>query len=226
MYNNALPGYTLIHSSKQNKSGGVTVFYLKDRINLIDSKSEVLEACDSLALKFSCGNLKSNTLLAVYRSPSENPTIFVNSLTKYVSQNFDLNLFTLVGDFNICKKRQSCDKISELFYDNLLEFGMIPLIDTETRPSKFAADSGSIIDQVFVNLHPLNIYKDIQCGNVDADITDHRLQYLTVESRHKSATSPFLNDKKVMRVYNDKNKMAFTQKLRDLVPLARPHTKN
>lgn len=227
MYANALQGYKLVHSNQRNKSGGLSVFYLEDRINIIDVSTDVLNGCDCLSLTFSCGNLKQATLLAVYRSPSENPLIFINSLTSYVSQHLDSSLFVLVGDFNICRKKQSSDKNSELFYDNMLEFGMMPLIDTITRPSKHKIDSGSIIDQIFTNFDSIIAYSDIKYGNVDVDITDHKLQYLTIDNQITAA--PVSRKKVNVRNYNEKNKAAFSNKLKDLfLPINsnRPPIKN
>ena len=183
LYINALPEYRMVYSGKSNKSGGVVVYYSKDRVQITETSVDFISGCDSIMLKFNCESAKNNALLTVYRSPSENAFFFIDNISEYIAKHKDQNRFILVGDFNICKKKQYSDKSSELFYDNLLELELYPLIGTDTRCSREMGVPGSIIDQVFINLNSLLTDTHIQSGNVDLNITDHKLQYLSIENK-------------------------------------------
>lgn len=212
LYNNCLPQYFTVSSGQHNKSGGVIIFCSKKTINLVDVSLDSIDGADSVSITFDFEDTKNLTLVGIYRSPAGEVNTFINSLDKWLHSRKKNKNFALVGDFNICYKRYYSDANSERFFDCLLEYGLYPIIITESRLSE--ETGGSLIDQIFINYKL--IYSNNKCftGNVDVNITDHRMQYILFEFENKRKKTD--EHRPFVRLYNRKNKEIFCRKLEDL----------
>ena len=207
LYENVLNGYGMICSEKMNKSGGIVAFYKKSVAKLIDVEKNVLEGCDSLFMCFETHNSKPLNLLAIYRSPSEAPALCINSLDKFLKSE---KLMGIIGDLNLCFKKHFTDINVENLYDLLLGYGYLPIISTPTR---ITTTTSSLIDQIFLNHEVIEEY-EMKHGNVDVNITDHKLQYLIMNVhgsiQHSKQKRPLI------RTFNSKNTDFFVNRLKKL----------
>ena len=211
LYSNCLPGYFAVSSGQCNKSGGVIIFCSQRTINLIDVSLDPIEGADTVSITFDFFNAKNLTLAGVYRSPACDANTFIDNLDKWINTR-NKNIFALVGDFNICYKKYYTDNTSEKFFDNLLESALYPVIITESRLTEESA--GSLIDQIFLNYKFIHSKNKYITGNVDVNITDHRMQYLLFEFENKRIIKN--HDRPYIRIFSQKNKETFCRTLEEL----------
>ena len=209
-YRNSFSDYRMVFCSGNNKNGGVVLFCKNESVKITAVSENFLSNCDSLQISFDCGNLRNQQLICIYRSPAQDSLSFTDALTDHVKLMNTQNLFAVVGDFNMCKRKIFTSPTVEKLYDSLLENGLFPVIDTPTRTTD---ESCSIIDQIFISSRFLNDPLNVQAGNVFAGITDHHLQYLFIVSncfKEKETVRP-LN-----RIYSKKNIHTFIKELESL----------
>ena len=145
----SIDGFRAYYSCGSNKNGGIAVFINKNTVYLSLDSVNIIDSCDSLMIKFDCGKLKDLVLLAVYRSPSTNASVFVDSLLHKISsltQNSH-KIFAVIGDFNMCLNKYAVDKNVENLYDTMLENGFTHAIRSNTR---ITHSTQSLIDQIFI----------------------------------------------------------------------------
>ena len=213
LYENYFEDYGFIISSKTNKAGGVAIFYRKDTVNVIDCEYDCIDNADSVAITFDCNSLKNQTLLSVYRSPSQDAHPFISSIQNWLNKRVkNINKFAIVGDINLCRKKYQTNLQVEELYDSIIEEGLIPTINTETRIAPNT--QGSLIDQVFVSLNTLLKNGENFSGNIDVNITDHKLQYLFITSKTNKMTKQA--ERPLVRIYNQKNKDSFIKRMEKL----------
>ena len=208
LYKNYFQLYNVIFSDKSNRSGGVAIFYNKLTIKPQDFLINVVQGADTVMLTFNSDKLSNQKILAVYRSPSQDANIFLNSIKK-LSTTIEHKPTIIVGDFNLNLLNYFNDVRTETLYDNLLESGYSPVIETPTRITNNSL--GSIIDQIFINFNVIHQPDQNYSGNINAKITDHQVQYLILtNSRSKmvKGTNVYFN-----RSYDDSSVIKFTQSL-------------
>ena len=209
-YRNSFPEYRMVFCSGNNKNGGVVLFCKNASVKITDASENILPNCDSLQISFDCYNLKNQKLVCIYRSPAQDSVAFTDALIKYVKLMNKQNLFAVVGDFNMCKRKIFTHPTIEKLYDSLLEHGLYPVIETATRSSN---QSNSVIDQIFLNSCFLNNPSNVRSGNVFAGITDHNLQYLFIENNSLKEVKTV---RPLHRIYSKKNIHNFIKELESL----------
>ena len=214
MFKELFPNYNAFISNKTNKAGGVILLTLKDTINIYDCHSGLIKESDSLIVKFNFLQSQSYTLMVIYRSPSADFNVFLESLHSFLTSNSDTKMFAVIGDFNVCLKKYSSNHKSEFLYDTLLETGFIPLIHSATRKS---VQTDSIIDQMFLNQDLIIACAKLESGNVNCRISDHEMQYVFLDMNyniHKNKrnedTTGIYREK---RLFNRSNIEIFLKKL-------------
>jgi len=173
-----LNGYQSINSiGKFNKCDGVTIL-IKDQVNLINVRDNIISNCNSLELKFKINN-STYTILGIYRSPNDNVDLFISDLESYLiilinNTNNNLNKFIICGDINI-----DISNISVLAteYQNILSFsGFVPCINNFTRSVN---NSNSCIDHILTK----NVKtSDISSYIIKCNITDHYATALFIKN--------------------------------------------
>ena len=212
LYKNRLSDYNTVSSDQSNREGGVIIFFRTSTVQLIDSSNDMIAAADSVSITFDYKNNKNKTLLAVYRSPANDPSVFTTSLDKWIRNQKVDDLLAVAGDFNICKNKYHTDKNTENLYDSLLEHSLLPVIHTNTRLT--IDGKGSLIDQIFLNYGYLNSGKATYSGNYNACITHHKLQYLFMQRNVIKTINR--NNRPLVRLHNDKNKEIFIKSVKNL----------
>jgi len=126
-----------------NKAGGVAVYYRNNALfaHVLDTYS--INQCDSLVVRFySALDNISFTLCAVYRSPSNDVTAFIDSLSLQLELLNHVN-FIFCGDINIDILTVSNN--SQRYLDVLCDGGLTNIVSRVTRPA-----SNTQLDHVFI----------------------------------------------------------------------------
>ena len=205
-YKSLFPDYEIQYSNKTNKAGGVIVLTYRNNIKIFDTRINFLDEADSISLLFSYKSQNSQSLIALYRSPSSNFWNFMNSLNEAVKADKN-NLYLLAGDFNVDMNSYTTDPKSENLYDTLLEYGLIPVIKTPTRPK-----SSTVIDQMFFAQNKTRA-QDITSGNILANLTDHNIHYAYIANRPiLNKNDQPINHKKIF--FKELNQKKFVEDLK------------
>jgi len=170
-----LNGYQSINSiSNFNKSDGVTIL-IKEQVNLINVRDNIISNCNSLELKFKINN-STYTILGIYKSPNDNVDLFISDLELYLinNTNNNLNKFIICGDINIDISNTS---VLTTEYQNILSFnGFVPCVNNFTRSVN---NSNSCIDHILTK----NVEtKDISSYIIKCNITDHYATALFIKN--------------------------------------------
>jgi len=219
MYKNSLPDYGIVYSSKLNRSGGVVLFYRKETISLIDSGCNFIPGADSVSITFDYAKLKCQTIIGIYRSPSENAKNFIENMNTWLRNHNTTNVFAVLGDMNLCRMKYDNDTNVEDFYDSLLEYALYPTINSYTRSS--TTGTTSLIDQIFINYRNI-VGNKVFSSNVDLNITDHRLQYVFIRLNRLKANL-YENERPLIRIYNESNQLKFIEILNSCIFLDNRH---
>ena len=163
------------------KGGGLAVF-VKSDIHVDDTIYANLNVSNQ-NIELQCLMLRPHSqkkynLLNVYRPPSGNLQLFLDTIVEHLDQitSLDNSETFLMGDFNIDIGDQLNQNALSLI-ENLLHLGLIQKIASPTRHSKNSPSS--TID---------HIYTDSKCihesGNITLNISDHDLVY-TIRKKEK-----------------------------------------
>ena len=106
IYENYFDQYQLKFTYGKNKSGGIVIFSNTNSVSVINVQDNIIEEADSILITFDWSNLKNQNLLCLYRSPSNNPKVFVDKLTSFVRESNKSYLFGILGDINLDMKKQ------------------------------------------------------------------------------------------------------------------------
>ena len=74
----------MVYSDKQTNLVVSLSIMIKNTIDLFDSKTDEVTDCDLLLIRFNTKIMKDIQLLALYRSPSSSPSIFVENLNNWL----------------------------------------------------------------------------------------------------------------------------------------------
>ena len=148
-----IEGYkTPYNLNRQNKKGGGISIYVSHEIQsiLLSEYTHIDEHIECM-----CIEANNNILIATYRPPSGNKTIFIEHLSNISNNLLNRKLF-IAGDFNISLPNKE--------YDQLEELGIKPSCLKFTR---ITPTSRSIIDNIFTNT------KIAQSLIIPCSISDH-----------------------------------------------------
>jgi len=169
-----LNNYKTINSlGTLNKCDGVTVL-VRESLNVITIKKQVLKNCNSLHITFKINNVLFH-LLCIYRSPNDNIDIFVNNLESFLSGLSKKNVYNVIcGDINIDIMKNS--KISNEYLNIMAFNGFIPCINNYTRVTSYFQ---TCIDHIFINNIDSN---KITSYILRCDITDHWATAIVIQT--------------------------------------------
>ena len=191
----SIPNYVLYRHDRQNirkdsenfiKKGGGVAVYIKQDIHVdsiilqhINKSNENLEI-QCLVLRPS--NQKRYILLNVYRPPSGNFQLFIDTIIECLDKImlYD-NLETFVmGDFNI-DLNDNQNPNSKILIESFQHYGLSQHIINPTRFSK--NNPPSLIDHIYSNSKCIKEY-----GNITLNINDHDMVYI-IRKKDKSPDS-------------------------------------
>ena len=123
--------------NREHKRGGGICIFVKDQLNykVVHNTMIVNEHIECVMIK-----IEHRIILATYRPPSGNKTIFINKITELITPYLDKEI-NIAGDFNI-------DLADEVHYEKIFNLGILPTIYKYTRISTHSA---TIIDNILTN---------------------------------------------------------------------------
>lgn len=138
---------------------------VRESLNIITVKKQVLKNCNSLHITLKINNDLFH-LFCIYRSPNDDIDIFINNLELFLSRLCKKNVYNIIcGDINIDIMKNS--KISNEYLNIMAFNGFLPCINNYTRVTNY---SQTCIDHIFVN--NIDMTK-ITPYILRCDITDH-----------------------------------------------------
>jgi len=192
-----IEGYSVHGNFNHNYRAGGTLVYISSEITF-KTKTIVFISADCVHISCSYNNFEFQ-LLAAYRLQSNSPKIFLNELTLYLEEIFNINEnnevpFFFTGDINIDLFQNT--RIIDDYKYLMNSFGFESLNTDYTHRSRF---SNSLIDHLYLKsgknrtkLNKINLIPEI----LHLDITDHSTIILKVEGLKRSNEEADTNYKK------------------------------
>ena len=154
--------------------------HINNRIQyqIIDNLSINIDNClECITVKLL---LKQNVMVSsIYRQPNSKVDYFTNSVDSMFKSI--KGILFLCGDFNINLLDYKLNNHTQHFVDLLFSLSLFPLIN---RPTQLSNQHASIIDNIFTNA----INKNINCGIIMEDISDHFPIFLYIRIGCKETT--------------------------------------
>ena len=176
---------------KSNKGGGLAI-YVNRRVcdesdlELLDIKLDhnpnlsTTPSCEYMFLKVNIKLAKSKNKKCyiignIYRSPSSNPSHFLENLDSLLSSldRHKNKHLILAGDFNIDLVKYEYELNSQKLIDLTTRYSLIQVI---TKPTRVTDHSATLIDHIYTN----QIYNMVSSGVITFDISDHLGTYITI----------------------------------------------
>ena len=113
--------------------------------------------------------LKQKLLVSsIYRPPNTNTLTFSSNFEKLLKNMTKTKYGCIVGlDHNLDLLKSSNHHPTQLFLENVLQYGLIPCI---THPTRITKSSATLIDNIIVSR---DIYNNTRSGIILSDISDH-----------------------------------------------------
>ena len=149
MYN--MPGYSLIHKSRDSRRGGGVCLYIDSRFSYEERRdlSFSNEFTDTLFIEIYMEHEKNIIVGVVYKAPNSDGTEFNDLLENCVSAVTRENKpCYLLGDFNFDILKYSSHSATGDFLSTMYTHGFRPLI---TKPTRLTKNSCTCIDNIFTN---------------------------------------------------------------------------
>jgi hypothetical protein len=192
-----IPGYNLYRSyNGLNSSDGVVV-YIDSTLSVTCNQLLLGGVSTCLSLSFDWEGAKCD-LLAVYRSPNSNFSLFIDGLSIYYSNDVRRSsLCIFAGDIN-CDLLQSVQNpLRDHYLDTLCDANMISCIENITRP-----DSSSCLDHIFIKTPNQISAKSVI---IESAVTDHFAIGLILHSNRNKNTC-----KREVKATRNWNKIGYT----------------
>lgn len=185
-------GYNIIYNEGSFNSHDGVIVYIKSTFHY---KCSLIDIGELRAIELNISNFQEPiTLTAIYRSPSSNSKIFIDSLTKYLSECHSNKNHIVTGDINFNLLDETDDDVDE--YKNVLNlFDFTSYVNQVTR-----RESKTCLDHIFVK-RKFECSTDISSYVALHDITDHDAVVLTINFtkqekkmvKEQSKTKTFFN---------------------------------
>ena len=166
--------------------------------------------CDREVLTIEIINEETKNFLisCCYRQPRGDTSKFSNHLQKiFQASSLERKGLFILEDFNINALDLEENLQVQDFYNELFQYGIVPLIN---KPTRVAKNSATLIDNILTNsLFDISLKKSI----VKTSITDHFPIFEAITTSNKLNQNKTIETEK--RNFNNKNKENFKQELGD-----------
>ena len=140
-----IEGFNAIHLERKNKTGGGVLIYVKNDVNFKIRTDLTISDQDVEFLTIEILNESSKNFLVTccYRPPTGIVKRLIQEIEKVHRASNSKKTIFIVGDYNLnCLDYDTNPPIKE-FYDQIMEFQMIPIID---KPTRVTPSSMTLID--------------------------------------------------------------------------------
>ena len=207
--NYQIPNYNSIHLERKicKKGGGVLIYIRNNLLYKIRNDLSVSD-CDSevLSVEIINKNKKNFIISNCYRPPNGNSGCFNTFLQNIfnTSSSEKKGLF-VIGDFNLNALKYEESSLIKEFYDNLFQYGIVPLIN---KPTRVTSNSATLIDNIFTNVF---FETSLKKGILKSSISDHFPIFAAVNISNSIDIKKSIEITK--RNYSDLNKGMFKEEL-------------
>ncbi len=178
-----LTGYhNLISRTREDDVHGGVGLFIKEGIdyNIREDLSVFIpHIYESLFVEFPSTSKKVNHIVGViYRPPNANMDIFSNTFhvtTEII--NSENKTCVLMGDLNIDLLKYRSNEKTNIFIDELISNGYIPVI---LKPTRIDKSSATLIDHIYTNI----IDRPNVSGIITTDVADHFGVFYSIENKH------------------------------------------
>ena len=148
--------------------------------NTLDANCEDIYVCVK--------NIKTSKkilVVSIYRHPSSDPALFVQSLNNKIA-DLDISNYNayLLGDFNLNISMNRRSSVAQNYLDMLASNSICPII---TQPIRVADTSSTIIDHIITNCSSHSIL----LGIIKSDLTSHYPVFCSIN--HPIKIKPSIN---------------------------------
>ena len=165
-----IPGYKCLFKNRIDGRGGRVYLYVLDFINFYESDD--LNAYANV--KFECVFIElSDTQFgrkvvgSVYRPPDNNLDVFNKGFDCVLNSTVKSKIEYLIAeDYNIDLLKHTTHEGTSIFLNNIYTHSLLPII---TRPTRFGAESSTLIDNIFIN----KLNKSLKAGILLCEISDY-----------------------------------------------------
>ena len=206
LYQDNLPGYTLF-SQARNRNGGGVAMYIRQtfdatRLIELDITEDHIEC---IACTVAVGQA-TWFVAVIYRPPSGNFQLFLESLEKILKSARDKNLnkLLLTGDFNVNLLKN--DAQSQQLINLMSSYYCYCSI---TKPTRVVANSATLIDHIWSSVSDRNFSNYI----IQDDISDHYLVFSQHYIHNNHNRSDILQK---IRIFDEGSKRNFMQLLTEV----------
>ena len=166
--NYRIEGYNAVHLERKNKLGGGVLIYIKDDINykIRSDLTKTDKEVEFLTIEIINDSSKNFLVTCCYRPPEGKISNLVNQVEK-VHKAANSKPIIIAGDYNLnCLDYDSKTNIKE-FYDQIMEFRMIPIIN---KPTRVTDTSFTLIDNFLTTVF---FNTSLKKGIVKLSLSDH-----------------------------------------------------
>ena len=201
-----IDGYSFVHKSRENRSGGGVGLYVSSNLNFkfrCDLDFLLPNVAESLFIEIVKPQGKNIVTGVIYRPPNQNADEFLTMTNELLSKISNENkVCYLMGDFNLNLMNHQCHSVTGEFLDALYSNMFFPLI---TRLTRITCHSATLIDNIFVN----QFFDRSRSGLFFTDISDH----LPIFSIHFNTSISASNETVFIRDVNQVNTTKFLSHL-------------
>ena len=168
LINKSIPAYNFVKPNTSSFAGGVGM-YVSSKLNFEVIAENTLDAnCEDIWVCVK--NIKTSKKIlvaAIYRHPSSDTALFVQSLNNKIADLDILNYNAyLLGYFNLNISMNRRSSVAQNYLDMLASNSMCPII---TQLTRVADTSSTIIDHIITNCSSHSVLP----GIINSDLTDH-----------------------------------------------------
>ena len=164
-----VPGYHLVCKNRNDRKGGGVGILLSQHVKFRErndlTENTILTEGHFVEIMSRKGNILVGSM---YRPPNTNEQDFLDYVSRIISVGKREKKEVILGmDHNLDLLKFHKHKNTELFLENILDNGYMPLI---TKPSRITKTSSTLIDNIFVSQ---GLQGDIESGLLINDSSDH-----------------------------------------------------
>lgn len=205
--NYKLNGYDTFFKARINKRGGGIALFIKNTFEFIEINNNFVNFEAFQGTVSGISGMSSLDLLAIYRPPSSNKSLFIEELDNFLV-NTRISNMVLLGDINIDILQEE-DTIAQSYRTLLSAYGFLSCISDVTREEhRLNTISKSCLDHIFVRMSDSTFHK-LRSVIYTSKLSDHYMTGLNILGNDEQSANavitklPVFNEKKLSRLLQE-----------------------
>ncbi|XP_065660434.1 uncharacterized protein LOC136084295 [Hydra vulgaris] len=206
-----IPYYKLLSSERKadKRGGGIATYIRNDQaIKARKDLSISDSSCEVLTIEITNSKTKNILVSTCYRPPEGDIKKFSSYLEDiFLKINREQKKLFCIGDLNIDCLKYKKNATTKLFFDNMFQHCIFPIIN---KPTRITPNSISAIDNILTNA-----FQDssLKTGIVKTDISDHFPIYFSINQDTR------INNNSKTKIYIRKTNKISIQKFKDTLSI-------